>query len=138
VASFVGLRRVVSKFVVITLPVDLPSSFQVEKSCGRNPALCMAGRYMSVNSNTFAMTMVTHIWLQTGMRSLVDIEVCLLVETLGTVLNFALISLLAILRFAAIVLMNLLSELGSSLLSRNIRSAFQGSLYVRRGTRCTY
>ena len=35
----------------MTFSMDLPSSFQVEKSCGRSQVLCMAGRELLVNSN---------------------------------------------------------------------------------------
>lgn len=71
------------------------------------------------------------------MRSLVDIKMCLLIETLGAILNCTLIPFLATLR-ARFFLNILLRELVLTRVSRSIHSGLGGSLYVRWSTGDTY
>jgi hypothetical protein len=71
------------------------------------------------------------------MGSLVDIEIYLLIETPGTVLDCALISFLAALG-ASVFLDILLREFKLTRVSRTICSSLGRSLYARRGTRDTY
>jgi hypothetical protein len=71
------------------------------------------------------------------MGSLMDIEMRLLIETLGAILDCTLIPLLATLR-ARFFLNILLRELVLTRVSRTIRSGLRRSLHVRRGTGDTY
>jgi hypothetical protein len=66
------------------------------------------------------MENVTHVWLYTSMGSLVDIKVRLLVETLGTILDCALVPFLATLGAALFFLGILPRELELTRLSRSI------------------
>ena len=81
---------------------------------------------------------VAHVWLNTRVGSLVDIEMGFLVETLRAILDRALIAFLSTLGAACVVLQIGLSELCSTGLSRSIRSSLGRSSHVRRGNGGTY
>ena len=76
---------------------SIPSCFRVVRMCDHSPALCMAST-VAISKLYLNLLGLTYVWLHSCVSSLMNVQVCLLIENLAAIRNGALVTLLRVLR----------------------------------------